>query len=179
MSIDEYIANYQYKYGVSDDFHIYAVEWNSQRITFSVDGINHLNYEPLIKNQYTWPFDAEQYLLLNVAIEPSISSNFIQSAMEVDYVRVYQQSPLATSNVIKTNDIIIFPNPATEKINLIIPESQIGNEIVIYSILGQKLDSFILHQEQTILDVSAYINGIYFVKIETSSEINMYKFIKK
>jgi beta-glucanase (GH16 family) len=179
LSIDEYIANYQYKSGVSDDFHIYAVEWNSQRITFSVDGINHLNYEPLIKNQYTWPFDAEQYLLLNVAIEPSISSNFTQSAMEVDYVRVYQQSPLATSNAVKTNDINIFPNPATEKINLIIPESQIGNEIVIYSILGQKLDSFILQKEQTILDISEYVNGIYFVKIETSSGINMYKFIKK
>ena len=74
------------------------MEWNAQSITFSVDGINHLTYNPSIKNQYTWPFDAEQYILLNVAIEPSVSNNFVQSTMEVDYVRVYQEAALSTTN---------------------------------------------------------------------------------
>lgn len=91
LSIGEYVSNAQFKAGVSNEFNIYAVEWNKESITFSVNGINHLSYHPAIKNQYTWPFDAEQYILLNVAIEPSVTQNFVQSTMEIDYVRVYQE----------------------------------------------------------------------------------------
>lgn len=95
LNAGQYVTNAQTKNTVSSEFHVYAVDWNAQRITFSVDGINHFSYNPSTKNIYTWPFDAEQYLLLNVAIEPRVTSGFVQSAMEVDYVRVYQQgSPL-------------------------------------------------------------------------------------
>lgn len=75
---------------VSSEFHIYSLEWSAQKMVFSVDGIVHYTYEPAVKNATTWPFDAPQYLLLNVAMQPAIDSNFTQSTMEVDYVRVYQ-----------------------------------------------------------------------------------------
>lgn len=90
LNVGQYVTNAQTIAGVSNNFHVYAVDWNAQRITFSVDGINHFTYSPNTKNQFTWPFDAEQYLLLNIAIEPSVTSSFMQSAMEIDYVRVYQ-----------------------------------------------------------------------------------------
>jgi beta-glucanase (GH16 family) len=92
LSVGQYVTNAQTKTTVSSQFHVYAVDWNAQRITFSVDGVNHFSYSPPVKNQFTWPFDAEQYLLLNVAIEPSVLNTFVQSAMEIDYVRVYQES---------------------------------------------------------------------------------------
>jgi beta-glucanase (GH16 family) len=102
LNVGQYVTNAQYKAGVSSDFHIYAVEWTEQKIVFSVDGINHFTYNPSVKNQYTWPFDAEQYILLNFAIEPSITNSFMQSAMEVDYVRVYQKncSPTTSNSAI-------------------------------------------------------------------------------
>ncbi|MFY7964955.1 MAG: family 16 glycosylhydrolase [Chitinophagaceae bacterium] len=102
LNVGQYVTNAQYKAGVSSDFHIYAVEWTEQKIVFSVDGINHLTYNPSVKNQYTWPFDAEQYILLNVAIEPSVTNSFVQSAMEVDYVRVYQKSCSPTTSTFTT-----------------------------------------------------------------------------
>jgi beta-glucanase (GH16 family) len=74
----------------SSEFHIYTLDWTSEKMTFSVDGVVHYVYNPAVKNANTWPFDADQYILLNVAIEPSISPSFTQSAMEIDYVRVYQ-----------------------------------------------------------------------------------------
>lgn len=91
LAIGEYISNAQNKPGVSTEFNIYAVEWNKESITFSVNGINHLSYNPTIKNQYTWPFDAEQYILLNVAMIAGVAPGFVQSTMEIDYVRVYQE----------------------------------------------------------------------------------------
>lgn len=179
LSIDEYAANYQYKDGVTTDFHIYALEWDKDRITLSVDGINHLNYQPLIKNQYTWPFDAEQFILLNVAITPNITNAFIESAMEIDYVRVYQQTSLGNSAVTNETDLVTFPNPVKDNLNLIIPESQIGNRATIYSFLGQELNSFIINNKETIIDVSAFENGIYLLKIRANSGIKIYKFIKE
>jgi beta-glucanase (GH16 family) len=179
LTTGEYTANYQTKDGVCTDFHVYAVEWSNERITFSVDGINHLNYQPLIKNQYTWPFDAEQFILLNIAIRPSIAANFVQSAMEIDYVRVYQQSNLGNSNAINEINLIVFPNPMKDKLNLTIPENQIGNRLTIYSILGQALNSYILNNKQTVLDVSAYQKGIYLLKIEGKIGSKVYTVVKE
>lgn len=179
LSVGEYTTNAQYMAGVSSNFHVYSVEWNAQKITFSVDGIPHLTYNPSVKNQYTWPFDLEQYLLLNVAIEPSVTSSFVQSAMEIDYVRVYQQnSALAVEEISKADEIIIYPNPTTDKIYLTIDEKSIGNRAVIYSVMGQELNSFTLNNTDITLDVSNYQNGVYFLKITTKSGYKTYKFSK-
>jgi beta-glucanase (GH16 family) len=75
---------------VSSEFHIYSLEWSAQKMVFSVDGVVHYTYNPEVKDASTWPFDAPQYLLLNVAMQPSIDPNFTQSSMEIDYVRIYQ-----------------------------------------------------------------------------------------
>lgn len=163
----------------SSQFHIYSLEWSATSMIFSVDNVVHYIYNPAVKNASTWPFDAEQYLLLNVAIQSSITSNFVQSAMEVDYVRIYQQGPLATENNIKSKDLLLFPNPAKDKLNLKIQVDQIGSQVIIYSILGQQLNSYILNTEETSLDISNYQNGIYLLKINTNSGIQAYKFIKE
>lgn len=75
---------------VSSEFHVYKLEWTADKMTFSVDDYVHYIYNPSAKNASTWPFNAQQYLLLNIAIEPSIASSFTSSAMEIDYIRIYQ-----------------------------------------------------------------------------------------
>jgi beta-glucanase (GH16 family) len=79
---------------VSTAFHIYEVIWTSQEIIFSIDGVENYRYNPASKNSSTWPFDANQFLILNVAMGGnfggSIDPVFTQSTMEIDYVRVYQ-----------------------------------------------------------------------------------------
>lgn len=75
---------------VSNQFHVYAMEWTNEKMIFSVDDVVHYVYNPNRKNNATWPYDAEYYFLLNIAIEPAIDANFKESAMVVDYIRVYQ-----------------------------------------------------------------------------------------
>lgn len=74
----------------SDQFHIYTLDWSKDKIVFSVDGIKHYEYRPPVKNNATWPYDSDYYLLLNIAIKPDIDSLFVESPMVVDYIRVYQ-----------------------------------------------------------------------------------------
>ncbi len=74
----------------SDQFHIYAVEWSNEKMEFSVDSVVHYTYNPEIKNDATWPYDSDQYILMNIAIESDIDPLFEESAMVVDYIRIYQ-----------------------------------------------------------------------------------------
>lgn len=76
--------------GASTKFHNYILEWSKDKMIFSIDGVEHYKYQPTIKNSDTWPYDSDYYIILNIAIEPDIDPNFVESPMVVDYIRVYQ-----------------------------------------------------------------------------------------
>lgn len=75
---------------VSDEFHLYTLEWSEDKMSFRVDDVEHFVYEPIVKNNDTWPYDMPYYFILNIAIEPDIEPDFTRSSMLVDYIRVYQ-----------------------------------------------------------------------------------------
>jgi beta-glucanase (GH16 family) len=82
---------------LSDDFHLYAIEWEPQVVRFYFD--KEL-YATFTSAQWppdgTWVFDHPFFLILNVAVggdwpgSPDATSIFPQK-MYVDYVRVYQR----------------------------------------------------------------------------------------
>lgn len=74
-------------------FHIYSAEWTSDAIEFYLDNQLLYTYSPTSPTVDSWPFTKDQFIILNVAMGGSwfnIDPNFDQSAMEIDYVRVYQ-----------------------------------------------------------------------------------------
>lgn len=75
---------------VSNSFHIYSIDWDENSMIFAIDGKVHYAYKPKVKNEKTWPYDDNYYLILNIAIEPDIGSDFVESPMVVDYIRIYQ-----------------------------------------------------------------------------------------
>ena len=108
---------------ISQQFHNYSMDWDQNKIIFYVDGIEHYRYNPGTNDPYYWPYDKEMYLILNVAIEESISQSFTQSAMEIDYLRVYDTAGnLIFSDEFSADsdgdtyadDIDAFPNDPTE-----------------------------------------------------------------
>lgn len=78
----------------TSSFHVYAVDWSADKMDFYVDNTLFYTYNPSNKNSNTWPFDADQFILLNIAmggtLGGNIASDFNQAVMEIDYVRVYQ-----------------------------------------------------------------------------------------
>lgn len=75
-------------------FHTYHMLWTPVGVHFGIDGFVHLRYPNLKLGPRAWPFDAPQYLLLNLAIGGdlggAVDDTIFPLAMEVDYVRVYQ-----------------------------------------------------------------------------------------
>ena len=82
----------------SDDFHIYAIEWEPGTVRFYVDSNN---YATFTQSQWPaggqWVFDHPFFILLNVAVGgvwpgiPDATTQFPQQ-MLVDYVRVYTKN---------------------------------------------------------------------------------------
>lgn len=80
---------------LSDDFHIYAVEWEPDEIRWYVDDqLYHMLRRDQVPGE--WVFDHPFFLILNLAIGgnwpgyPDETTVFPQQ-LRVDYVRVYQQ----------------------------------------------------------------------------------------
>jgi len=89
---------------VSDDFHIYAIEWGPDSVEWSVDGVSYHKVTPAsLPAGKQWVFNAPFFLLLNMAVggttspsgTPDKTAPFAPQDMLVDYVRVYQAAPVA------------------------------------------------------------------------------------
>ncbi|HLA56364.1 MAG TPA: family 16 glycosylhydrolase [Flavobacterium sp.] len=84
---------------LQNNYHVYSMNWSPYQISFLLDNVVYYTYNPAVKDANTWPFDKEQYLLLDVAmggIAGAIPSNFNQATMQIDYVRVYQNTLVDT-----------------------------------------------------------------------------------
>ncbi|NOK33220.1 glycoside hydrolase family 16 protein [Corallococcus exercitus] len=83
---------------LSADFHVYAVEWEPERIRFILDDT--VFFEATPKNLPAgkkWVYDHPHFLILNVAVGgsfvgPPDSSTVFPQTMKVDYVRVYERA---------------------------------------------------------------------------------------
>ncbi|QWX82835.1 glycoside hydrolase family 16 protein [Cellulophaga sp. HaHaR_3_176] len=79
---------------VSSEFHIYSVNWSENEISFLIDDVIFYTYNPGVKDDQTWPFDENQFLIMNIAmggtLGGTIDAAFTEDTMEIDYVRVYQ-----------------------------------------------------------------------------------------
>lgn len=122
----------------STEFHTYTLVWTDEKMVFSVDGVSHYTYNPTVKNDDTWPFYKDQFLLLNVAIENGTNSNtFVDTTMEIDYVRVYQLQPLDTPSVSKDRLFNIWFNNKDKNIHISSPDEI--QEIALYNLVGQEV----------------------------------------
>jgi beta-glucanase (GH16 family) len=74
-------------------FHTYEVLWTEQKIEFFIDGDSFYTYQPSVKDNTTWPYNAPFFIIMNIAIGGGFGGdvdpvlNFAR--MEIDYVRVY------------------------------------------------------------------------------------------
>ncbi|KRO66863.1 MAG: hypothetical protein ABR84_01920 [Cryomorphaceae bacterium BACL21 MAG-121220-bin10] len=168
----------RYVSDVSNEFHEYTLEWDEQRMVFSVDNIVHYIYQPGTQNMETWPFDADQYMLFNVALLPEIiSTNFTEDAMEVDYIRIYQNN-LGTGALEDPTAKPWHPNPTLDNITLVDATDYVGGSARIYAIDGTLMQSFKVSEAFINLDMTPYSSGLYYIVLQFQQYYNTSKVIK-
>jgi beta-glucanase (GH16 family) len=164
----------------STEFHTYTLNWYPEKLVFSVDGITHYTYEPDELNGDTWPFDAEQYLLLNFAFLPNIDPGFTEDTLEIDFVRIYQDAVTALNNEVKNQNTFglnISPNPASGHITIsyLISETSIV-KLEIRDITGRLIRTMISEKQysgryQQKWNIQNLSPGVYFLTLNAGSKI--------
>ena len=78
-----------------DEFHLYAIEWTSEKIDFLLDGKVYNQILNEHKSKDEWPFDDPFYLIINLAIggnlggKMGVDDSIFPASLEVDYIRVF------------------------------------------------------------------------------------------
>ena len=155
---------------VTNNYHIYSVNWSPNQITFLVDGVGFYTYNPAVKDANTWPFDLEQYLILNIAmggVSGSISPSFTQSPMVIDYVRVYQNNGLGVKENSQLNSSIqVYPNPV---IDIIYLKADVPlTKLTLCDVSGKHI--LTQKEPKESINVSALSPGIYILEIYSNQE---------
>jgi hypothetical protein len=76
------------------------------------------------------------------------------------------------------SEIKLYPNPASNQINLAITEEQRGGRLQIYNVLGKKLHEHLIKKDNVQIDVSHLPTGTYLVLISKEGYLYSTKFIK-
>jgi beta-glucanase (GH16 family) len=166
---------------VTNDFHLYAMEWTENEIKFSFDSVVFYEYNPQPKNIANWPFNDDQYLLINIAMGSTwftIDPFFSSSKMEVDFVRVYQEAPTEIHTTNNQKDFKIYPNPFTKEINFELNVSQPFKKAILYSSMGQEIKCFLNQIELENYPWEYLKSGNYFIRLVTLKKSDIYKIVK-
>jgi beta-glucanase (GH16 family) len=80
---------------IEKGFHIYALDWSKDKMDFFVDDVLVYTFNPMDKNENTWPFNQPFYFIINMAIGgnfggPKVDDGIFPQKFYIDYVRVYQ-----------------------------------------------------------------------------------------
>ena len=164
----------------SENWHTYSLLWTPDSMKIYMDDV--------LVNQISLftPFDEEFYILLNVAMGGSlggdIDADFNTDIMEIDYVKVYQESSLSSNSALNVQTISIYPNPVGDLLNIQLKNSQSQQAVLnVYDISGRMIaDKKVRIVNQKIEYNTAALNsGIYVLTLTLDSgEQTNHKFIK-
>lgn len=153
---------------VSDSFHVYSVNWSPDRITFLLDDQIYYVYRPNVKNAATWPFDDPQFIILNIAMGGAwfdVDPAFTQSEMQIDYVRVYQDSAATVGQLepIAHARLRLFPQPAQDELYI---EGTAIQHLKLIDALGRVVvDQRQLGVPSIRISVEAMPSGLYTYRV--------------
>ncbi len=85
-------------FNIADDFHTYAIEWDTNQISWFFDGQKYSTYTREDVGSRPWAFDQPFFIILNLAIGGTLGGlvtpdTQFPSQYLVDYVRVYNKIP--------------------------------------------------------------------------------------
>jgi beta-glucanase (GH16 family) len=84
---------------LNEGFHVYAVEWEPERIRWMLDDVTFFEATPArLPAGKRWVYDHPHFIILNVAVGgnyvgPPDRNTVFPQQMKVDYVRVYTRAP--------------------------------------------------------------------------------------
>tara|TARA_R110002126_G_scaffold72364_1_gene180906 strand:+ start:76695 stop:78275 length:1581 start_codon:yes stop_codon:yes gene_type:complete len=175
----------------NDEFHTYGLLWTETEMYIYYDGkqvksnnsskpfpfsTNPTNGQDLVPNVKQW---------LWLSVGASFGDGDFQSQpvgllsdAVVDYVRVYKPvSALSVHDNLHKNEesLQIYPNPINDFLTIISQESSIN--ITVFDVKGKRILHHKATSNQTQLDFSGFVKGVYFIQIKQKDKITFKKVV--
>ncbi|MBX9641267.1 MAG: T9SS type A sorting domain-containing protein, partial [Mycobacteriaceae bacterium] len=115
-----------------------------------------------------------------ISLDKVVSDTIVNFAHNTTFTDIL---PVATNSVIsdKSGILRLYPNPASQYVELTIPENYKAlNSLKVYNITGSLVEfrNYSGNSESIRYDVSQLKNGIYFMEVTTGNQRSVLKFIK-
>jgi serine protease AprX len=98
--------------------------------------------------------------------------------MIIDYVRVYQEATASVKEDASLDAIKVYPNPLVDNVTIQIHPNLIGLKGSVYSLLGEKVTSFVQNTSTEQHDLSELKKGVYMLKFDSKGASSTYKILK-
>jgi hypothetical protein len=118
---------------------------------------------------------------LNFSLKSDISSftifnDSLQSSNRITYSQYCNGTGIVSQN--KLDEINIYPNPVTEKLNIDVPLEFIDGNLVLFNMLGQELHKKNISNKLTEINLSNFENGSYFIFLKKDTLLKKNRIIK-
>ena len=95
------------------------------------------------------------------------------------HTRVFENTSILNISELNFNDVLIYPNPATDQIHLKLSKTHRSVKISVFDMVGKQIYSQHYSNINNIsINTNKYIKGLYLIKIASENEQTTYKFIK-
>jgi hypothetical protein len=75
--------------------------------------------------------------------------------------------------------LLVYPNPATDKITIKIAEGQAPSQLSMMNLNGEEVLTCSLIKPKTQIDISNLPSGVYFVRLTSDRTAEVGKFVKQ
>jgi aldose sugar dehydrogenase len=106
------------------------------------------------------PYTGALYVALNGSSYPGNGPNKIKEFRNLAYNSV--------ANLVATQDVLIFPNPASSQIQLNVSTTFIGSKLHVFAANGDMVKEITIQQANEVIDVSAWAPGAYWARVTNS-----------
>lgn len=111
---------------------------------------------------------------------PGVGTSIINPFMNDAFIQKMSYAPTDVAEVKSQSSLFIFPNPASDKINIAYKKIADAIHIKLINLIGQTIsEKKYLTEVKFSLDISELIPGIYFLEINDQDKISRYKIIKE
>ncbi len=149
---------------IRNQYNYSNVEFVFPSLAGATDKINFGHLSPAYFNQLT---KLDEFKIYN------------KKATDTEVQQMYTSYPLAIRSINETNQVSIYPNPATKSISFSL--EQVNNKATasLYSIDGKLVASLPIHNVSTSMNIAGLTKGIYILQINNGDQFLTSKFIKE
>ena len=93
---------------------------------------------------------------------------------------VFEEEQTGINDMNMDAAVALFPNPATSEINIQMADNRfVGSTMQVYDVYGKLITTSEIVSQSVRLDVSAWANGVYIVRINSNESIVTKRFVKR